>query len=388
MLFRMVVNSNDKIPAHGFSFCKKGSDTGGKVGRLGLQNVTTKKFMSRNDIFAEAFNYYVFHGRDVLKPKDLRELDSAQELVLPAGGGKGYAMEKYRDLLKYGVIRYGLNSCFLLIGIENQTNVHFAMPVRNMLYDALSYAEQVLKKEKLHRKQKDKMSGGEFLSGFCREDKLLPVVTLVVNFDQEPWTAPCSLYEMFAETDEEVLRYINDYHINLIDPHRMKEEDFQRMGENLQYVMRFIAASGNRNKMKELLDKHRKIYENLDRDAAELLKACAHMDIYISKEEEEVNMCKAWDDMARESMEQGMERGFERGIEHGIKRGIESGIERGEDLKIIELVCKKLKKGKAAERIAEELEEEYGKISSICDVAVMFAPDYDCSKIYGTWKVD
>ena len=223
------------------------------------------------------------------------------------------------------------------------------------------------------------MSGGEFLSGFCREDKLLPVMTLVVNFGQEPWTAPCSLHEMFAETDGEVLRYINDYHINLIDPHRMKEEDFQRMGGNLQYVMRFIAASGSRGEMKELLDRYKEIYENLDRDAAELLKACAHMDIHISKDEEAVNMCKAWDDMARESMERGMERGFE----HGIERG----IERGEDLKIIEQVCKKIKKGKDAERIAEELEEEYGKISSICDVAVKFAPGYDYSKIYSAWKV-
>ena len=211
------------------------------------------------------------------------------------------------------------------------------------------------------------MSGGEFLSGFCREDKLLPVMTLVVNFGQKPWTAPCSLHEMFAETDGEVLRYINDYHINLIDPHRMKEEDFQRMGWNLQYVMRFIAASGSRGEMKELLDRYKEIYENLDRDAAELLKSCAHMDIHISQDEEAVNMCKAWDDMARESMERGMER--------------------GEDLKMIELVCKNLKKGKDAERIAEELEEEYGKISSICDVAVKFAPGYDYSKIYSAWKV-
>ena len=123
-------------------------------------------------------------------------MDSVQNLVPPARGSKGYAIEKYRDLLRQAVIRYGLNSCFLLIGIENQTNVHFAMPVRNMLYDALSYAEQVLKKGKLHREQKDKMSEGELLSGFCKEDKLLPVMTLVVNFGQEPWTAPRSLREM------------------------------------------------------------------------------------------------------------------------------------------------------------------------------------------------
>lgn len=342
---------------------------------MGVQNTATKNYMSRNDIFTEAFNYYVFQGKEILKPDDLQELDSVENLVLAGRDGKGYAIEKYRDLLKYAVIRHGLNSCFLLIGIENQTNVHFAMPVRNMLYDALSYAEQALEKERLHRRQRDKMSKGELLSGFCREDKLFPVVTLVVNFGQEPWTAPRSLYEMFEETGEEVLQYVNDYHINLIDPHQMAEEDFQRMGENLQYVMRFIAASGSRDKMKELLDRYKKIYENLDRDAAELLKACAHMDIHISKGEEAVNMCKAWDDMARESMERGIECGMER------------GIERGEDLKIIEQVCKKLKKGKATERIAEELEEEYGKISGICDVAAMFAPEYDCNKIYGAWKI-
>lgn len=351
------------------SFIKR-SGTGRRGGRLGVQNVITKEYMSRNDIFAEAFNYYVFGGEAILKPEDLRELDSVEGLILADGKGKERVLERYRDLLKYAVIRCSADACFLLIGIENQANIHFAMPVRNMLYDSISYAKQVLEKEKLHRKGKHRMSSGEFLSGFCQDDRLVPVITLVVNFGQESWTAPHSLYEMFAETDKKILRYINDYHINLIDPHRMQEGDFQKLGESLQYVMRFIAASGDRAKMRELLGRYRKNYENLEKDAAELLKACAHMDIHIGKEEEVFDMCKAWDDMAKESMEQ----------------GVKQGIERGEDLKVIELVCKKLRKGKLAERIAEELEEEFEKICGICDAAAIFAPEYDYHKVYDTWR--
>jgi len=323
--------------------------------------------MSRNDIFAEIFNYYVFGGEGILRPEDLQELDAAEGVVLTDGGGKKRSLGRYRDLLKYAVIRCSTDACFLLIGIENQTNVHFAMPVRNMLYDSISYAGQALGRERLHRRQKDRMSGAEFLSGFRKDDRLLPVMTLVVNFGQKPWTAPRSLYEMLEATDKKVLRYINDYRINLIDPHQMKEDDFQKMGESLQYVMRFIAASGSRDEMKELLDRYKGIYENLEKDAAELLNACAHMNIHISKGKEAFDMCKAWDDMARESMEK--------------------GIAQGEELKIIEQVCKKLKRGKLAEGIAEDLEEEFEKICGICDAAAAFAPEYDYNKVYSAWRM-
>ena len=35
------------------------------------------------------------------------------------------------------------NADYLLLGIENQTEIHYAMPVRNMIYDALQYGNQV-----------------------------------------------------------------------------------------------------------------------------------------------------------------------------------------------------------------------------------------------------
>lgn len=53
----------------------------------------------------------------------------------------------------------------------------------------------------------------------------------------------------------------------------------------------------------------------------------------------------------------------------------------GEKLLLIKMVCKKLKKGKTAEEISEELEEELSVIENICRMAKCFAPDYDVEKV-------
>lgn len=62
--------------------------------------------------------------------------------------------------------------------------------------------------------------------------------------------------------------------------------------------------------------------------------------------------------------------------------GVEEGLEKGHSLTLIYLVCKKLRKGKNIEKIAEELEEEHDEIKRICNTAELFAPDYDADKIY------
>jgi hypothetical protein len=69
------------------------------------------------------------------------------------------------------------------------------------------------------------------------------------------------------------------------------------------------------------------------------------------------------------------------GREEGMEQGIEQGIEQGDELCLIRMVCRKLKKGKSIEQIADELEEEEARIQVLCDVAHDFAPEYDERKI-------
>lgn len=278
---------------------------------MGKQNIITKKYISRNDISSDLLNYYIFSGEKVIKPEDLQEADTVEGLVLKDVEGRTYKVEKYRDIFKKSVLKLTEQAGFLFIGIEDQTKIHYAMPVRTMLYDSISYTAQVEAFTKVHRKAKDKMSQEEFLSGMTEKDRLIPVITLVVYFGQKEWSAPTSLHEMLQETDPEILQYVEDYHIHLIDPHQMKEEDFLKFGESLQYVLRFIAASGSRDDMKVLLETYQDKYAHMECDAAEVLSVCANVPIVVGEEKEEIDMCKAWDDMAEYSREQGVSQGIE-----------------------------------------------------------------------------
>lgn len=62
--------------------------------------------------------------------------------------------------------------------------------------------------------------------------------------------------------------------------------------------------------------------------------------------------------------------------------GEKKGVEWGEELKLIELVCRKIAKGKEISLIAEELEEDESTIKKIYDAAMECTPDFDVAKIY------
>lgn len=74
------------------------------------------------------------------------------------------------------------------------------------------------------------------------------------------------------------------------------------------------------------------------------------------------------------------------GEEHGKKIGKEIGKEIGQDMKLAELVCRKLRKGKTADLIADELEEDLAVIESICKAAENTSPEYDSQVVYRQWK--
>ena len=58
----------------------------------------------------------------------------------------------------------------------------------------------------------------------------------------------------------------------------------------------------------------------------------------------------------------------------------------GESSKLIEQICKKLRKGLSPEQIAEDLEEDLNIVQDIYEVALAFAPDYDKEKVFSEWK--
>ena len=109
---------------------------------MSTKDSITKKFLSRDDIFADAFNYLLYDGKNVIKPGDLTEQDP-NEIAVVRKLGKVFTKQQYRDTLKLCAIKKSEHATLVLLGIEGQAHVHYAMPVRDMLYDALNYHAQV-----------------------------------------------------------------------------------------------------------------------------------------------------------------------------------------------------------------------------------------------------
>ena len=276
---------------------------------MGTVDIVTKEYMRENAIFADAFHYLIYGGKKVIDPAGLTEVDTATSAV-----GKKDALQKYRDVLKAAVIKQDEKMSYVLLGVENQTDVHYAMPVRNAIY-ALQYGKQVSDIAAGHRRsQKDYSgkTGGEYLSGFLKEDHIKPVITLVIHFGAEEWDGPLSLHEMMPIRDMEILSYVENYRIHLIDPAKLTEEELNKFSTSMREVMGYIKYSNNKEKLLDFLrtDTHKSIEMN----AARVIKTITKTPIKISEEKEGIEMCQAIEELIAESETRGEVRGKAEGM--------------------------------------------------------------------------
>ena len=297
------------------------------------KDTITKDYMRNPMIFADAFNKFLYNGRQVINPKNLTELDTT-EIALPYGEGAAAVPEqKYRDILKLAMTDGKVAYCIL--GIESQSHIHYAMPVKNMGYDAMQLAHQISEAAQSHKrknKEKDKQGGKykpssqEYLSGFYKTDKLLPVVTLTIFWGAEKWDAPLSLKEMYSTTDEAIMQYAPDYKVNLIAPEQMTEEEIGEFKTSLKEVMLYIKYSKDKNKLQEVTQTNPS-FRNLDRQAAEVINVTTNSKLRYPDGKEKIDMCVAIEEMRMDSRLEGELKGELKGeIKGAVKTYKEVGF--------------------------------------------------------------
>ena len=98
---------------------------------MGKKDTISKDYLDQNIIFADAFNYYCYDGEKVIKPEDLMELDPTELAVIRKKMNRLITNKKMRDILKRCTIKRSKYATFVLLGIEAQSNIHYAMPVRD-----------------------------------------------------------------------------------------------------------------------------------------------------------------------------------------------------------------------------------------------------------------
>lgn len=308
-------------------------------------DVILKDFWRQNERFADLFNAVIFRGKQVIKPEDLTERDTDMSGIIQF---KDYqkTLERTRDVVKK--MTYGVE--FAVLGIESQQKIHYAMPLRTMLYDSLGYLKEYQEITRIRKAERGKMTEDEFLSKMRKEDRLHPIISIVLYYSEKSWDGPMCLKDMIVEMPEEMERIFSDYKMNLVQIRESEQYTFHN--EEVRAVFEISREIFNGN-----LDKINEKYRDRDltpelitvigkiTDSAELVRQ--------GKIEEVANMCTALEKWEKENIE----RGTKRGIEIGTSRGIEIGTNKG----IAKMVLTLLNKGKTVEETADwlDLTEEY-----------------------------
>ena len=277
---------------------------------MGLRDIESKDYFSENIYFADTFNYLVYDGEKVIDPEHLRELDTTA-ITIPYGNNARVPVQKYRDIFKLWDAMMCDDVIYVLLGGELQDKIHYAMPVKDGLYDMIGYANQVASIKKSYRKKKTEQGGAgerdeqgeitvkngvvrirlteeEFLSGLRKDDKLIPIITAVVYLGAEPWDGPRSLFDMLDVQDRRLYRCLNDYRLNLISPVEMDDSEFDKFSTELGFAMKVLKYQS------EGADKIiMQSGQNISPATAHFLNNTMHLQLDIRARKGVVNMCRA-----------------------------------------------------------------------------------------------
>ena len=149
-------------------------------------------------------------------------------------------------------------------------------------------------------------------------------------FGSEEWDGPLSLLDMMQETDPRVLSCLDDYHVKLIAPAQMSDEEIMRFMTSLREVLLFIKYSKDKEKLQEILASNEARFREVERRAVDVITTITNSGLKYSEKEVKVDVCQAIREMREESEKIGEQRGEKIGEQRGEKIGEEKGRQIGE----------------------------------------------------------
>jgi len=333
---------------------------------LGKADVILKQWLRNKVRFADLFNAVVFDGEQVIKPEELEELNCESGIIFSntdaglndtkditknmtesqtetktthnAGRVRYRTEQRYRDL----VMSWKGEAELAVLALENQGKIHYAMPVRGMLYDALAYTDQMrLVWEQLSEEERKSVDENEFFSRFRKKDKLCPVITIIFYYGEDKWDGATQLYELFGVEDEGLIhilqKYVSNYRLNLIEVNRI--EDVTKYKSDLQMMFHMLEYRKDKRRLLEYTKEHREYFEHVDYESLQAMAVLLNTEkLFLQTNERkgaERNMCQALEEYYQDGVQEGIEKGIEKGIEQGKKSIISNMLKKGLDIEMI-----------------------------------------------------
>lgn len=310
-----------------------------------------KNYWNDNEQFADIFNAVLFEGRQVIRPEELEDVDTEESSVLEH---RDYAesIKASRDSIKVSKKSTAYGVELVMLGMESQEHVHYAMPMRVMGYDYGTYKKQYDSNAKQY-KTADDLEEDEYLSRMKRTDKFTPVITIVVYYGEKPWDGAVSLHGML-DIPEEMKKFVNDYKMMLVEArqnnltlHNMNNVYFFNMLEMV------LDKSIPRNEAKEKVIKYAREH-SIDKTVIMTVAGATNckIDYNALAEKGDADMCTLFDEIAKENETKGKVEGEAKGI---VETGADFGLSEND---ILERLQNKLK---VSIQTAQEYLEMFGK---------------------------
>ena len=242
-----------------------------------------KKILRNNECFADLCNVVYFQGKQVIKPENLFSQENDLSTLI---GKELLSMEtkRYRDIVR----KANINGTYMIIGVEHQSSVDKEMIYPILNYDALLYKNQVESKKEVQ-----------------------PVGTFVFYTGDKEWTYPDSLKGTLKNIPPEMEKYINDWRFPILD---IKKIDFTKLRN--QHLRDIVEISQG---MYQGSYEGLRVNRMVQLESIKIAAIFTHTDINEEDlpEGDEINMCKAMDQLFQRLRDEGIERGESIGIEKG-----------------------------------------------------------------------
>lgn len=346
----------------------------GKIAGQGMkQDTAVTLLLKNNENFAELFNHVLSAGK-LLAAEELQDEDIKETAYLRITKERGGTpLVQYRDVVKS--VKNG--RIFAVFGVENQSEIDYAMPFRILEVDFVNYARQVQVIRDRHNAEWEIQKGsrhipqgvstGEYLGRFLKTDRIVRCVTLVLYWGKKPWDGPVRLSDLFE--DDEGNAHTVQLEMNFLDVCRMTEEEICSYTGELRSVFGFRKYADDKDALRSFIDANREYFRSVSETAVDALTELTHSPelkkIKIREyttPEGGIDMCRGIQGMIQDGRMEGIKEGIEEGIKEGIKEGMEKGIKEGKEEAKKEIACSLSAMGMSAEKIAKATKAGIGLV--------------------------
>lgn len=289
---------------------------------MGRKDIVDRLYFSDCRRFVELVNAAIYQGKEVLLPGNLSPVRRKYPSLSSACG------ELERDVLMRDT---GQNLCY---GIEIETESDYGMPERVITYDACDYEYQMREIDRGHRERKSYESYRERKSRMKESDVLLPTVTAVLYLGEGHWEGRRRLTQMFrlsAKCKNLLGANLHDYDFPLLEADYTDPEYYRT---DLKEFFRALQCRRDKAKLRELFQTD--AFRHLSPETEQVIARHLHIERLVHKMEKEgLPMCKAFDDLMHDKLQEGKAAGRKEGKKEGRKEG-----KREEKIRIIRQMIK------------------------------------------------